>query len=97
MNNKNYNTIKIIENKEKTLSKSKKKNQNRNIKNKKKESQKSKDSCNINANNNVNNCNISKISCGPQIKNNTIFDPINQSNIIDQTLADNIHAQLNLN
>ena len=30
-------------------------------------------------------------------KNNTIFDPINQSNIIDQTLADNIHAQLNLN
>ena len=94
MSNKNYNTIKIIENKEKTLSKSKYNNQNRNNKNKKKENPKSKE---ISDNNNINNCNISKISCGPQIINNNILDPINQTNIIDQTLADNIHAQLNLN
>ena len=107
-NNKNYNTIKIVENKEKTLSKSKNKNNKNQNKNKKKESPKNNNNDNsyINNNNNnninninninINNCNISKISCGPQTKNNAL-DPINKSNIIDQTLADNIHAQLNLN
>ena len=95
ISNKNYNTIKIVENKEKNLSKSKNKN-NKN-KNKKKESPNNIiDNSYINNNISINNCNISKISCGPQIKNN-ILDPINKSNIIDQTLADNIHAQLNLN
>ena len=94
ISNKNYNTIKIVENKEKNLSKSKNKN-NKN-KNKKKESPNNIiDNSYIN-NINLNNCNISKISCGPQTKNN-ILDNINRINIIDQTLADNIHAQLNLN
>ena len=101
------NTIKIIENKEKTLSNSKNKTyKNKNNKNynklKIKESPKNtKDNSymeNNNKNNNIilNNCDISKISCGLQMKNN-ILDPVNKSNIIDQTLADNIHAQLNLN
>ena len=114
INNKNYNTIRIIENKEITLSKSKNKNKktnnqkklnqknsnniNHNHKNKDlEEKDKDKDNSYLNINNNLNNCDISKISCGPQIKNNNILDPINKSNIIDQTLADNIHAQLNLN
>ena len=47
-------------------------------------------------NNLINNCNLSKISCG-QNKNNIILDSVNKSNIIDKTLADNIHNKLNLN
>ena len=106
LNTKDYNTIKIIENKEINLSKGKNKYKNKNAKNKKKENQKNKDKDkdNNNENNinninniNLNNCNISKISCGPQINNNNMLDPINKTNIIDQTLMDNFHAQLNLN
>ena len=40
--------------------------------------------------------NISKISCG-QNKNSMMLDSINKSNIVDQTLAENIHNKLNLN
>ena len=95
--NKKFNTIRIVENKKLTLSKSKNKNKKNTkiAKNAKKENQQKKE--NIEQNINLNNCNISKISCGPQTKNNNILDPINKSNIIDQTLADNIHVQLNLN
>ena len=100
--NKNYNTIRIMENKEITLSKSKNKSKKnpknaKNMKNTKKEYQKKKEKENTEQKLNLNNCNLSKISCGPQTKNNNILDSINKSNIIDQTLADNIHAQLNLN
>jgi hypothetical protein len=106
VNNKNYDTIKIIENKEITLSKSKNKNKknskqkkytqkNKNKKNKNLE-EKDKENSYLNNDNNLNNCNISKISCAPQTKNN-ILDPINKSNIVDQTLTDNVHFQLNLN
>ena len=105
LNTNDYNTIKIVENKEINLSKGKNKHKNKNIKNKKKENQKNKDNKDNNNenNNNINNinlenCNISKISCGPQIfNNNNMLDSINKTNIIDQTLADNFHAQLNLN
>ena len=44
---------------------------------------------------NPTNCNISKISTGH--KNNKHYDSMNKINIIDQTLPDNIHVQLNLN
>ena len=106
VSNKNYDTIKIIDNKEITLSKSKNKNKKNN--NQKKYTQKNKNKNNknledkvkensyLNNDNNLNNCNISKISCAPQTKNN-ILDPINKSNIVDQTLTDNVHFQLNLN
>ena len=41
--------------------------------------------------------NISKISCG-QNKNNMMLDnSINRSNMVDQTLAENMHNKLNLN
>ena len=92
--NNNYNTIKISDGEDKKISKSKNKNKNKN-KPQKKESIKTIEDFNNNLNNN---CNISKISCGiPQSKNNNILDPINKSNIVDQTLADNIHNKLNLN
>ena len=108
LNDKDYNAIKIIENKEINLSKGKNKYKNKNAKNKKKENQKNKDKVNNNEINssihnnkinniNLDNCNISKISCGPQLNTNNILDPINKTNIVDQTLADNFHAQLNLN
>jgi hypothetical protein len=44
----------------------------------------------------INNCNVSKISCS-QNKHNFKLDSINKSNIVDQTLQDNCHQQLNLN
>ena len=44
----------------------------------------------------INNCNISKISCGNNT-NNIILDKINKSNIIDKTITENIHNKLNLN
>ena len=102
LGNRNNNTIRIIENKEITLSKSNNKNKKntknaKNMNNAKKENQKKKEKENVQQKINLNNCNISKISCGPQTKTNNILDPINKSNIIDQTLADNIHAHLNLN
>ena len=45
----------------------------------------------------INNCNVSKISC-KQNKNNFKLDSsVNKSNVIDQTLQENIHQKLNLN
>ena len=44
----------------------------------------------------INNCNLSKIS-SVQKKNNLLLDTINKSNIVDRTLADNIHNKLDLN
>ena len=44
----------------------------------------------------INNCNVTKISCS-QNKHNFKLDSINKSNIVDQTLQDNCHQQLNLN
>jgi hypothetical protein len=41
------------------------------------------------------NCNISKLS--PTNKNRINFDSLEKNKIIDQTLPDNIHSQLNLN
>ena len=94
INSNNYNTIRLIEGKEKTISKNKHKQKSKQNKLKKKQNLK-KNNTNDNINNN---CNISKISCGiPQPKNNNILEQINKSNIIDQTLGDNIHSQLNLN
>ena len=97
VNNKDKNTIKIMEDKEKILSKSKNKSQNKNNKNNTniKDNTNNNDNSYINNNININNCNTSKISCGPQTKN--ILDPINKSNILDKTLVDNLHTQLNLN
>jgi len=90
-NSNNFNTIRLIERKEKTLSK------NRSKQNKLQKKEKSKNVSNYKDNKN-NNCDISKISCGfPQTINNNILEKIDKSNMIDQTLADNIHSQLNLN
>ena len=90
-NSNNFNTIRLIERKEKTLSKNKSKQ------NKLQKKEKSKNVSNYKDNKN-NNCDISKISCGfPQTINNNILEKIDKSNMIDQTLADNIHSQLNLN
>ena len=98
--------IKIIENKEITLSKSKNKNKknskqkkytqkNKNKKNKNLV-EKDKENSYLNNDNNLNNCNISKTPHATQIKNN-ILEPINKSNIFDQTLTDNVLFHLNLN
>ena len=43
------------------------------------------------------NCNISKISPNKINKNNNYDNLENKTNLIDQTLQDNIHSQLNLN
>ena len=90
-NSNNYNTIKLIERKEKTFSKNKSKQ------NKLKKLEKLKNVSNFNDNIN-NNCDISKISCGvSQTNKNNILDKIEKSNMNDQTQADNIHSRLNLN
>ena len=82
------NNLKLFETTEKIITKS-------NIKNMKKKINQPKKEKKID-NSLINNCNISKISCG-QNRNNNKLDKINKSNIINKTLADNIHNKLNLN
>ena len=102
----NISTSKIIKkslNKKKSGSKTKKnnKNKNQNLKSSQNIPQSSKQINNLNFNLEYSytspspkNCNISKIS--PSKKRN--FEPLeNKTNLVDQTLPDNLHVQLNLN
>ena len=109
--NKNDNSIYITDNKGQKISpgKTKKNNKNQNLQDKKspnntnknpKTNQHIPNQINLNldksySNPSPKNCNISKIS--PTNKNQIHFDSLEKNKIVDQTVPDNIHSQLNLN